>query len=277
VTILIDQTLPANHLPNHYFPFALTDVLSEYAGVHQQEFLHIWQLADTMILGMKDTRVPYFTEGLDTLTDAGLRPIIRNSGGLGVINDTGVVNISWIFPKSLAATTDEAYQRMVDLMRMAFPEQEIAAYEIPNSYCPGTFDLSIAGKKIAGTAQRRIKNGIAVMMYLSVNGNQQQRGEIVKAFYQKSLKEQFGTNGYPPVEPSSMTTLQDACQQAFSVQEAIQRIQEAMSKLTNQSLHPMLAAQWLKDNEQQSLLETRMASMEQRNQPIKEYSHDHSI
>ena len=54
------------------------------------------------------------------------------------------------FPKTLAATTDAAYQRMVDLMREAFPEKEIAAYEIPNSYCPGTFDLSMDGKKIAG-------------------------------------------------------------------------------------------------------------------------------
>ena len=197
---MIDQMLPFDPqtTENRFLPFALTDVLSEYAGVHHQEFLHFWQLPDTMILA---------------LTTAGFQPIIRNSGGLGVINDAGVLNVSWIFPKTLAATTDAAYQRMVDLMREAFPEKEIAAYEIPNSYCPGTFDLSMDGKKIAGTAQRRIKAGIAVMMYLSVNGDQHYRGEVVRTFYQRSLKEQFGTNGYPAVEPTSMTTLR--CASAF--------------------------------------------------------------
>ena len=29
------------------------------------------------------------------------------------------------FPKTLAATTDAAYQRMVDLMRVAFPEKKL--------------------------------------------------------------------------------------------------------------------------------------------------------
>lgn len=271
---MIDQMLPFDPqtTENRFLPFALTDVLSEYAGVHHQKFLHFWQLPDTMILGMKDTRVPYFTEGISALTTAGFQPIIRNSGGLGVINDAGVLNVSWIFPKTLAATTDAAYQRMVDLMREAFPEKEIAAYEIPNSYCPGTFDLSMDGKKIAGTAQRRIKAGIAVMMYLSVNGDQHYRGEVVRTFYQRSLKEQFGTNGYPAVEPTSMTTLQDVLQRSFSVSEAASRLQEALMRLTKSSLSPVTASEWVEKNDQAALLEARMTNMYQRNQPIKESS-----
>lgn len=280
VTIkLLDQMLSFDPQTNenHFLPFALTDVLSEYAGVHHQEFLHFWQLPDTMILGMKDTRVPFFDEGIKVLTAAGFQPIIRNSGGLGVINDAGVLNVSWIFPKALAATTDAAYQRMVDLMHEAFPEKEILAKEIPNSYCPGTFDLSIDGKKIAGTAQRRIKEGIAVMMYLSVNGLQQQRGELVKRFYQASLKEQFGTNGYPAVDPASMTTLQDALQKPFSVAEAASRLQEALIQLTKQSISPVAVSDWITQNKQAALLETRMTSMYQRNQPIKESPNEHSL
>lgn len=266
----MDQTLPRIHNP--YEPFAFTDVATEAAGKLEQVYCHFWQLSDTMILGMKDTRLPFLIDGLQVLKEAGYDSIIRNSGGLGVINDAGVLNVSWIFPKTLAATTDAAYQRMVDLMREAFPEKEIAAYEIPNSYCPGTFDLSMDGKKIAGTAQRRIKAGIAVMMYLSVNGDQHYRGEVVRTFYQRSLKEQFGTNGYPAVEPTSMTTLQDVLQRSFSVSEAASRLQEALMRLTKSSLSPVTASEWVEKNDQAALLEARMTNMYQRNQPIKESS-----
>lgn len=44
------------------------------------------------------------------------------------------------------------------------------------------------------------------MMYLSVNGDQNLRGKIVRAYYQSGLRDQFGVD-YPPVNPASMTTL----------------------------------------------------------------------
>jgi lipoate-protein ligase A len=42
---------------------------------------------------------------------------------------------------------------------------------IEHSYCPGKFDLSIDGKKFAGISQRRVRGGIAVQIYLCVEGN----------------------------------------------------------------------------------------------------------
>ncbi len=83
---MIDQMLPFDPqtTENRFLPFAFTDVLSEYAGVHHQEFLHFWQLPDTMILGMKDTRVPYFTEGISALNDCWLstnHPQLRRAWG----------------------------------------------------------------------------------------------------------------------------------------------------------------------------------------------------
>jgi len=53
----IDQILP--NAPSAFLPFALTDVLTAYAGNERQAFCHFWQLPDTLILGMKDTRIPH--------------------------------------------------------------------------------------------------------------------------------------------------------------------------------------------------------------------------
>ncbi|MFD1899754.1 hypothetical protein GQR36_05865 [Enterococcus termitis] len=42
---------------DYFMPFALTDVLTTFAGINQQPIIHFWQLDQAMILGMKDTRV----------------------------------------------------------------------------------------------------------------------------------------------------------------------------------------------------------------------------
>ena len=54
---------------------------------------------------------------------------------------------------------------------------EIEAREIVGSYCPGSYDLSIKGKKFAGISQRRIRKGVAVQIYLCVNGSGSERAE----------------------------------------------------------------------------------------------------
>lgn len=207
--LLFDQgMLSENDLFN---PFALTDVLTEFSGEQNQPIIHFWQLPQTLILGMKDSRVPYFDQALRAVQAKKYRLVLRNAGGLGVISDPGILNISLILPKDslLKGSIDEGYQAMVDwLTATRFGELGLEVGEIADSYCPGKFDLSINGKKIAGIAQRRIKDGVAIMLYLSVTGDQTFRGEIVRTFYQSGLKDSFG-NDYPPVNPASMTTLND--------------------------------------------------------------------
>ena len=39
----------------------------------------------------------FLIDGLQVLKEAGYASIIRNSGGLGVINDAGILNVSLIF------------------------------------------------------------------------------------------------------------------------------------------------------------------------------------
>lgn len=51
---------------------------------------------------------------------------------------------------------------MVELMKRMLKsyEAKIEAYEIEGSYCPGSYDLSIGGKKFAGISQRRLRAGL---------------------------------------------------------------------------------------------------------------------
>lgn len=257
--LILDQKIyPTNQAP---LPFALTDVMAAFVGETETPILHFWQLEDSMILGMKDTRVTDLAAALAALEDFHYAPVIRNSGGLGVIADTGVLNITLVIPKG-QETTDSAYEKMVRLTREAFPELTITTGEVADSYCPGTFDLSINQRKIAGIAQRKIKNGIAIMMYLSVNGSQLLRGNAVKAFYEAGLGANFGKLGYPPVRPASMTTLSEATGQDFT----IEKVKQAFIKE-----QPVLESNhWLQQQRQQTLFTEKINAMLIRNQLLEE-------
>lgn len=251
-----------------YNPFALTDVLTEYSGDHDQPIIHFWQLPATLILGMKDSRVTYFAEALKTVHQKNYHLLLRNAGGLGVINDPGILNVSLILPKKgiTELSIDDGYQALVDwLKKTSFGQFNLTVGEIADSYCPGKFDLSINGKKIAGIAQRRVKEGVAIMMYLSVNGNQKTRGEVVRAFYQSGLKEKFGQD-YPPVRPDSMTTLAEIAPFPVTV-ESVKK--ELLRVIPYQKTTNSLSTFYQLEEYQR-----RVQNMKQRNLVIQEVLHE---
>lgn len=254
---------------DYFLPFALTDVLTTFSGLNNQPLIHFWQLDQAMILGMKDTRVTNLTSGLASLKTDGYNVVVRNAGGLGVIADDGVLNVSLILPNpaNKKISIDEAYKFMHQWIKTAFENADhpIEALEISDSYCPGTFDLSIAGKKFAGIAQRRVKDGTAVMIYLSVTGNQSFRGESVRRFYKASLGEDFGKNGYPPVNPSAMSNLEDLLGQPLTVSDVKDRLINALFALAPVTIDPqmigtLLHSEWFKKE-----TDKQLEKMKQRN------------
>ena len=217
----------ANTMPyqdhKHMAHFALTDALITLAGETSSPFIHFWQTSPIAILGMMDTRITHFGKALEVLESYNHGYMVRNSGGLAVVGDPGVLNVSLIYPSlKKRISIDAAYQLMLGFIRETFyPHfpQTIAAYEITNSYCFGDFDLSINGRKIAGISQRRIQNGIAIMLYISVNGDQQRRAEMLKEFYEVGLDGSEPVGRYPEIHPGVMTTLEEAYNTSFSVPE----------------------------------------------------------
>lgn len=213
---------------NHATHFALTDALIQYAVEHGQPIIHFWQTSPLVILGMMDTKIGNFEQALQLFEKYDHDYIIRNSGGLAVVSDPGVLNVSLIYPsaKNQRISIDQAYEFMLEFIRQTFypnfPNQKIEAYEIEHSYCFGDYDLSIAGKKIAGISQRRIKDGVAIMLYVSINGNQKKRAEILQEFYSVGLDGSEPMNRYPSIKSEVMTTLAESYQYPLTVAEVKQ-------------------------------------------------------
>lgn len=210
---------------NHAAHFALTDALIQYAASHQQPIIHFWQTSPLVILGMMDTKIGNFEQAFPIFRNYAHDYIIRNSGGLAVISDPGVLNVSLIYPSASEQriSIDQAYELMLTFIRQTFyphfPDKKIEAYEIKHSYCFGDYDLSIDGKKIAGISQRRIKDGVAIMLYISINGDQRKRAEILQEFYAVGLDGSERAGRYPNIKPEVMTTLEEAYQHPLSVEK----------------------------------------------------------
>ena len=235
----IQPLTPADNLSS----FIYTNALLRSANELKYPLLHFLSLEDTVILGLKDQRLPHLSTALASLTHRGFHYFMRNSGGLAVVSDDGILNLSIFYPWHLEdheLTIDEAYQRMVDLIQAAFPSLKIATGEITHSYCPGSFDISVNGQKIGGISQRRNKVGVTVMLYLSVCGNQQDRGKLIRDFYDTGLQQDQNKWHFPDVWPGAMTTVSKVLNSQLSVQDAIQRIQSVVQITAPDSLNNLM-------------------------------------
>ncbi|HIV82918.1 MAG TPA: lipoate--protein ligase family protein [Candidatus Salinicoccus merdavium] len=215
--------IPASETTHPYHSFAIDDVLQEIAGEEQSLKFRAWVHDPFVILGLHDARLPHLEEGLSYLSSIGYDYIVRNSGGLGVVLDDGILNISLIMEKDKAPLIDEGYDLMLDLVDAALEGADVKAYEIHGSYCPGSYDLSIAGKKFAGVSQRRIKKGVAIQIYLSVSGSGAGRAEIMKEFYRHAKKDAETKFEYPLVQPEVMASLNELLDKNWTVEDVLNK------------------------------------------------------
>src|SRR5690625_919272 len=105
---------------------------------------------------------------------------------------------------------------------------KIKAYEIVGSYCPGMYDLSVDGKKFAGISQRRVKDGFAVQIYLSVESSGAARAEILKEFYKLGLDNRETKFEYPIINPSVMTSMEEILKKKITVASLVKKITDQL-------------------------------------------------
>jgi octanoyl-[GcvH]:protein N-octanoyltransferase len=192
-----------------------------------------WVHHNTIVLGIQDTKLPFLKEGRQFLRKQGYQTIVRNSGGLAVVLDEGVLNISLILPeKEKGIDINRGYDTMWMLVQNMFADytNAIEAREIVGSYCPGSYDLSIDGKKFAGISQRRLKKGVAVQIYLCVNGSGSERAQLIKHFYEIAKNEQATKFTYPEIVPEVMASLSELLETPLTISDVMLRLLTQLKK-----------------------------------------------
>lgn len=216
--------------------FAADDLLCHLVGQGlSPATVRTWVHDQTVVLGIQDHRLPFVEEAQDFLRTQGYIPIVRNSGGLAVVLDEGVLNISIVLSEQAQSVDISAgYDVMLTFIRLLFPEAEgkIEAYEIVGSYCPGSYDLSIDGKKFAGISQRRLRQGIAVQIYLCVEGSGSERAELIRQFYEIGVQGEETKFSYPVIKPEVMASLNELLNAPLTVQDIVIRVQQVLQQLS---------------------------------------------
>ncbi len=229
--------------------FAFDDTFSESVGKDLScNVVRTWIHQHTVILGIHDSRLPFLSDGIRFLTDEqGYNAIVRNSGGLGVVLDQGILNISLIFKGQTETTIDEAFTVMYLLINKMFEDEDVSidTKEIEQSYCPGKFDLSINDKKFAGISQRRVRGGIAVQIYLCIEGSGSERALMMQQFYQRALKGETTKFHYPDIDSSCMASLETLLNREIKVQDVMFLLLYALKDLgANLNMDPITEDEW---------------------------------
>lgn len=227
--------------------------------------LRAWVHTNTIVLGIQDARLPHLKDGIRYLHDHGFSPVVRNSGGLAVVLDEDVLNLSLILPENDGIQIDSGYEAMTSLIQQMFQDvtTDIVPGEIVGSYCPGSFDLSIDGKKFAGISQRRVRGGVAVQIYLSVRQSGSARAELIRDFYDLAIQGEATRFTYPTIVPETMASLEELLSIPLTVQNVLARayrVLSSVSTLQNATLTP----------EEQMTLSSQLERMWKRNEPLRE-------
>ncbi|MCT1539393.1 MULTISPECIES: lipoate--protein ligase family protein [Lysinibacillus] len=214
--------------------FATDDTLCQLVGqLMSPPTIRTWVHEASVVLGIQDHRLPYVQQGMELLESRGYHPIVRNSGGLAVVLDEGILNISIVLSEQKESLSiNDGYDVMVDLVKGLFPEvaEKIEAYEIVGSYCPGSYDLSIDGKKFAGISQRRLRQGVAVQIYLCIEGSGSQRAALIRDFYEESLQQEETKFTYPQIVPEVMASLSELIDPHLTVEAVVIRLQQLLNQ-----------------------------------------------
>lgn len=246
--------------------FAMDDTLCTTVGKGiSPATMRSWIHHKTIVLGVQDTRLPYLEEGVQFLQNQGYNVVVRNSGGLAVVLDGGVLNVSLILRETEnSIDINRGYDAMWNLIQRMLKDYNVIvkAKEIIGSYCPGSYDLSIQSKKFAGISQRRTRGGIAVQIYLCATGSGADRAALIRDFYRISLKGEQMKFIYPSIVPKTMASLSELLGESIHVSDLMLRLLQSLQHMTDTLVPSQLTS------EEVPIYEYNLARVMERNNKI---------
>ncbi|SES18834.1 lipoate--protein ligase family protein [Salipaludibacillus aurantiacus] len=231
--LFLDQSVSGLAM-NPMHSFAMDDTLCRRASEFENTGIaRPWVHDRTVVLGIQDSRLPFIDKGVQFLRNEGYEVIVRNSGGLAVVLDPAVYNLSLIFRDEKNLTIDRGYDLMVAFTRLLLHDVGVIEDgEIKESYCPGRYDLSVNGQKFAGISQRRLRGGVAVQIYLAMSGSGSERASLIREFYSRAVNGAATKFEYPRIMPEKMASLEEISGHTFTSEKLNERLLLQLQKLS---------------------------------------------
>jgi lipoate-protein ligase A len=137
----------------------LDTVLGRDISVGQRApLIRMWRAAHAPGIGVsrKDVAGAVGQAAMAKLQAAGLAVVVRETGGTAVPQGDGVLHLSYIVPRPQGRATTDAFYRLlcgpiIEWLRRLGLDAYTGA--LPGSYCDGSYNVLVGGRKLVGTAQ----------------------------------------------------------------------------------------------------------------------------
>jgi octanoyl-[GcvH]:protein N-octanoyltransferase len=132
-------------------------LLGELAVPPHRPVARLWQAAPSLVVPRRLSDLTLFDHAAARSARRNWPVVTRGSGGHAVPLQPGILNLTLAYPAASGWSIDAAYRHLAGILVAALCATGIDARigEVPGAFCPGRFDLSVGGRKVAGTAQRR--------------------------------------------------------------------------------------------------------------------------
>ncbi len=142
-------------------PFATLSAGREFEEAlwaSSQPTLQAWCSGQGLSVPASYRAAPGFVAACAQMERQGWPVVVRRTGGGCVPQGPGVLNLAWKVPAGDASTAiDTLYGRFSSgiVLAMRALELEVELSSPAGAWCPGRYDLSVAGRKLVGISQRR--------------------------------------------------------------------------------------------------------------------------
>jgi hypothetical protein len=140
---------------------ALADQLTSASAAPS---FHVWRSEPALLVSRTETRLPHFENAVADMRAAGWPVVLRKSGGGACPVGPGTVQVSMIDPVLPLTTINGRYAVLAELLQATLRRYCVFAHTglVAGAYCPGAYDLAVAGRKIAGMSQQWFRNRCGV-------------------------------------------------------------------------------------------------------------------
>jgi len=118
----------------------------------------LWRSQPCLVVSQLDSRLPTFHLAQLQLQKEGWPISMRRSGGSAFPQGPGILNVTVITEadNEFAGTIEEGYRWFCGRCEQGLSELgiESTTASVEGSFCDGRYNLTVAGKKLAGTSQR---------------------------------------------------------------------------------------------------------------------------
>ena len=152
--------------------------------------IRLYRPAPAVQFGRLDRRRPGFEGACRAAAGHGYPPVLRLVGGHAAAHDAGSLIFEHFTSDDLTSDLHGRFARVSRRLAAALTEVGLDARvgEIPGEYCPGAYSINSGGTlKVAGLAQRVVKNAALTTAVLVVEGGDRTRAVLTDVYRELAM------------------------------------------------------------------------------------------